>query len=175
MKIWEGLIKISKKYSADEMELFKKTFPDFSESLIDKLYYSSIELIDSLVYFDETSKIIFETQIYHTTDGFKMLMPSECKFSPLEVIELKLEEFTKQMEDGNIDYLSECMVPFPVGMEFKALVDMRGYFFNTGEDGLMHKEIVVDTYDGGCSEGYIKVRNELGRWFEINKEKLILI
>lgn len=126
MKIREDLIQIEKKYNEDEMREFKNAFSNFTDDLIDKLYFSSIGPVDSLIYYDVDKNIIFETQIYKTLEGFKMIVPSNCSLSPLDVIELKKEEFQKQLKDGNIDYLAECMVPASMSTEFIALVNRKG-------------------------------------------------
>lgn len=175
MKIWDDLRKIGEIYSAEEMTKFRVTFPEFSDDLIDKLFYSSITPLDSLIYFDEAERIIFETQIYKTSEGFKMLMPNDEIMTPLEVIKFKREEFKKQLAEGNIDYLAECVVPLFVSNEFIALVNMKGYFLHTRDDDSVHKEIIVETDEGLCSEGYINVRNEIGTWFIISKDKFITV
>lgn len=115
-----GLKKISELSDAAN---FKEAFPDISTELLDKLYIHP-DSWDGIIYMDVKNKVLFETKIFLTKDGFKLVIPAKSNMTASEAIEISKQHYMENFQKGNIDYLEECMVPGGCRADYKEWLDI---------------------------------------------------
>lgn len=99
----EGLKVVTDYYSKEELNT---ALPELSDSLISKLYISEIPY-HGLIYVDCEEKILFETTLFKTDDGFKFIKPDGVTLNFCDYIEMKKSEYKNQ----DVNYIEDCMIP----------------------------------------------------------------